>query len=591
MFRTSRTTAAIIRHLMLGTAATVAAAVLVPSLVSCKSESEPDYWVDKLEDQSWRPRAIKRLEQFFEDAATKANKNMDDPAVKALLDKIAVPMTQCYVDHYADFGSDTKTRVELIKVIAGFRDKRTEPALKKALEEWVKKPTKDEEATDIRWAIRAQKDLKLPALQDLILQTFLKVEAHSALGALVYKDLRDTMVAFPDKSWAAPLRKALEPEIPEFTKDTQGPVKNQVYWQTVAALLLGDLRDSESVEPLMRIVLDPSKGNVATTAVLALVKIGDPAINAAIKLLKGQDQKLADYHIAKVVKAGKLKEPPKDQPYVWMAAVMLGTSSSPKAVAPLLEVLKSNQYDTNKATILDELSKLPVSAESKAAFQEGFSALPVGAMNVRGEKALPFLVEESVARFFDSGMLDWLVGYMDAFKGEDEVKKDIQAQVLLTYIKLAKPAQMAKAKELVDKWGTAGEKGVKFEAKLLAQAQKVVAECGEKADCYAAYLEKSDAQKKENEFEGIKAAYMVGVLGNEETALELVDRVDGIENTSVLMAALKALDHLLPKGNTKVADKLNEILEAHAKSADSYKQQSDNVIREIMYRIRARAGA
>jgi hypothetical protein len=327
--------------------------------------------------------------------------------------------------------------------------------------------------------------------------------------------------------------------------------------------------------------------------VLALVKIGDPAIQAAIKLLKGEDQKLGEYHLAKLVKAGQLKEAPKDQPYVWMAAVMLGTSSSPKAVAPMLEVLKSNPHDTNKATILDELSKLPVTPASKAAFQEGFAALAPAARNARGERALPFIVEESIARFFDPTMLDWLVDYLDKFKGEDEVKKDIQAQVLLTFIKLAKPSQMARAKEVVEKWGTPGEKGGKykfFESKLLEQAQAVAQECGEKADCYAQYLEKSDVQKKENEFAGIKAAYMVGVFGNEDTALDLVDRIDGIENTSILMAALKALDHLLPKGNSKVADKLNEILEAHAKSADQYKMQSDNVIREIMYRIRARGG-
>ena len=40
-------------------------------------------------------------------------------------------------------------------------------------------------------------------------------------------------------------------------------------------------------------------------------------------------------------------------------------------------------------------------------------------------------------------------------------------------------------------------------SKLLEQAQKVVQECGEKADCYVGALDKSDYQKKENEFAGI----------------------------------------------------------------------------------------
>ena len=131
MIRTSRTIASLIRHLTLGTAAVVATATLATTLVSCQDESQPEYWTEKLEDPAWRSRAIKRLEQFFEDAVTRANKNMEDPEVKALLDKIVVPLTDCYVNHYEDFGSDVKTRVTLIKLISAFRDPRTEPALKK----------------------------------------------------------------------------------------------------------------------------------------------------------------------------------------------------------------------------------------------------------------------------------------------------------------------------------------------------------------------------------------------------------------------------------------------------------------------------
>ena len=77
---------------------------------------------------------MKRLEQFFEDAVTRANKNIEDPQVKALLDKVAVPLTNTYVNHYDDL--DTKTRVSLIKLLSAFRDARTEPAVKKAFEEF-----------------------------------------------------------------------------------------------------------------------------------------------------------------------------------------------------------------------------------------------------------------------------------------------------------------------------------------------------------------------------------------------------------------------------------------------------------------------
>jgi len=593
MFRTSRTVASLIRSLMLGTAATVATATLATTLVSCKDESQPEYWVDKLEDNAWRPRAVKRLEQFFEDAVTKANKNMEDPAVKALLDKIVDPLTKTYVDHYSDL--DVKTRVALIKLVAAFRDKRTEPALKKALDEYIKRPTSSQDETDIRWVIRAQADLKLASLSDPMLQVFMKVKAHSPLGALVIKDMRDTMVETVDKAWAPSLRKMLQAEIPPLdpkVKDSLGKVKNEVYWQTVAALLLGEIKDAEAVEPLMRIVLDPLKGNVATTAVLALVKIGDPAINAAIKLMKGEDKKLADFHLAKLKESQKLKEVPKDQPYVWMAAVMLGTAGNAKAASAMMEVLKSNEQEQNRAVILDEMSKLPATNQTKAAFKEGFANLKLTTRMPRGERAMPYLMEEAFTRFYDSTMLDWALAQAEEVKGYADEKKDLQAQVLLTYVKLAKPNQMGKVQELLKQYGTKADKKSKhkyFESPLVLEAEKAVQACGERVECYLSYLEKSEVQSKGKEFGGIKAAYMIGILGDESAAAELVDRLDAIENDSIMMAVLKSIDHLCPKGSEKIADRLDEILKEHRKSADRHRMAADNAIREIMYRIRARA--
>jgi flagellar basal body-associated protein FliL len=96
-------------------------------------------------------------------------------------------------------------------------------------------------------------------------------------------------------------------------------------------------------------------------------------------------------------------------------------------------------------------------------------------------------------------------------------------------------------------------------------------------------------QSKGKEFGGIKAAYMIGILGDESAAAELVDRLDAIENDSIMMAVLKSIDHLCPKGSEKIADRLDEILKEHRKSADRHRMAADNAIREIMYRIRARA--
>ena len=82
---------------------------------------------------------------------------------------------------------------------------------------------------------------------------------------------------------------------------------------------------------------------------------------------------------------------------------------------------------------------------------------------------------------------------------------------------------------------------------------------------------------------------MIAVFGDENAAKELVNRIDMLENASIAAAALYAIDFLLPKGSEEVADKFKEILAAHEKTADQHTMQSDAVIREVMYRVRARA--
>lgn len=202
MFRSSRARASLIRSLLLGTA-TTAFAVTASSvlLVGCKDESQPDYWVEKLNEDSWRARAVTRLGQFYEDASSKAKGDNSTPEVQALLNKIVEPLTKTYVEKYDKM--DGKTRVALIKLLASVRDKRTEPALKKAFEEFAKKPATSKDDADIKWAVRASADLKLDSLADPLVQAFLKLRASTMLGGITYKDFNDAMVQISPRAGRA----------------------------------------------------------------------------------------------------------------------------------------------------------------------------------------------------------------------------------------------------------------------------------------------------------------------------------------------------------------------------------------------------
>jgi hypothetical protein len=92
--------------------------LVAASVVGCKDESQPDYWVEKLDDPAWRARAVKRLEQFFEDSVTK-NGDLKSEGVQTLIGKTVDPLTKTYVDGYDTL--DDKTRVSLIKLLAARR--------------------------------------------------------------------------------------------------------------------------------------------------------------------------------------------------------------------------------------------------------------------------------------------------------------------------------------------------------------------------------------------------------------------------------------------------------------------------------------
>jgi len=81
---------------------------------------------------------------------------------------------------------------------------------------------------------------------------------------------------------------------------------------------------------------------------------------------------------------------------------------------------------------------------------------------------------------------------------------------------------------------------------------------------------------------------MIGILGDNSTRDELVGAVDGITNAAVRYVAAMAIDHLTPKGDKNVSNKLNAIITKNAKSADREKAAIDNSLKQVMYRIDAR---
>jgi HEAT repeat protein len=582
MLRSSRRLASLIGSLVLGTALPAAVSVTALVTIGCKDESQPEYWVDKLNEPSWRARAVNRFEQFFEDALTRANKDLKAQEVQDLINKSVEPLTKAYVEGADQL--DPKSRVTLIKLLSGYKDKRTEPALQKALTDFAKNPRTSKDDQDIKWAAIAISDMKLESSSGPMLEAFLKLRANTMLGGMVYKDYNAAMLSMPSKSWVGPLIQKLEAEVTrpqgKKNKDAIEDYMDQQFWQTTAAALLGKIGDPAAVEPLIKIILDPAKVDFQATAVVALIQLGKPAEDAAIKLLKG-DEKLTTYCTRRIKDTGGEV---KGKPCVQTAAIILGSIGRPEAIPAMIEVLKSETDEGTKAIIARELAKLPTTPDSLAAFKATYESLAVGAQVPPGQPALEVLTE-AAGGFFDSSLVPWLLGRAEATKGgEADERKALQQSITVTSIKLAKPDQLPLVKKAVGSYGTQLEKD------LLAQAEGLLKACGDRAPCYVEAIQKSENQERKTQFTGIKAAYMAAIFGNEQTRDEIVSRLDSIDNAAVRFVSAQAIDKLSPKGSKPAVDKMNAIIEKNAKSPDRDKAMGDAPLKQVMYRLSARGG-
>ncbi|MBM4361770.1 MAG: HEAT repeat domain-containing protein [Deltaproteobacteria bacterium] len=577
----SRPVAALVRSLLISTPTlvTVAAAALT---VGCKDESQPEYWVEKLSDRAWQGNAVKRMEQFFEDTFTRTNKDLAAPDMKALADKLVEPLTKLYVDSYSDL--DDKTRESVVKLIGSFRDPRGEPALKKAFEEFAKSGKGGE---DVKWAARAAKEMKADGLAESLGQAFDKLKAASKDGAIAYRDLNEALLASPSKSWSGLLRMKLAADIerPADGKDAAAveKFKNELFWQNTAAQLLGELRDESAVEPLVKIMLDPAKADIQATAVLALVKLGKPAAQRVIKIVQDQDPDMASFAAVRVQRATGAKEAPKDRPHLATGALILGVMGRSEAVEPLTAALADTKLDeVTRAVMARELGKLPATAAAKQAFKTAFESISLETQIPPGAGALHVLAE-TAGSFYDPEFVDWLLDRADKTKGSGDEKTLLQSTALVTAIKLMKPDQVAAVGAAVTKWGTQLEKDA------FAQAGELLKACGTDVSCYLANIEKSENQQRARQSVAIKAGYMVGILGDEKARVGLIDRLGAIDNAAVRFVASQTIDFLSPKGSAEAAAALEKIIDKNARSADKDKAAGDAPLKQVMYRIRARA--
>jgi hypothetical protein len=598
MFRTVRRIAPLLSSLLFGVAL-VGGATAAGGLAGCADENEPETWVKRLNDPATRVAAVNRLVQFFDDRMSKDKGDRNGPEVKPLLDEIVQPMTERCVA--GDL--DERTSAKLVKFLADTHDPKAESCYIKVLKDF--KPDSKETEENVRWVARAigpmQHKGEIKGMAGPLIDVFLALRPSKLKKEPeLYRDVHDAMVQIADPSWETQLIDRLNRPITD-RKDV-ATLRDEVYWQTTAAEILGILKSSNAVKPLIKEVLSPSKADIAVTAINALIKIGKPSVGPTVALLRGEDADLVKYSKEENLKAsagpdGKVPESAAksaDKAYVGTAAIILAAIGRDEGAAALTSAIDKLDKgdDLSRAIIARELPKLPKNADVIKTFQAIYEKTPTNLSIPPGSGARESLLENA-SYFFDASLVPWIAKTAVDLKGEAEDVDAIRAASLTTCLKLMTADQTADVEKLFSikaqgpdgkptTLGKAYEKEYKITKDLLAA-------CGNKTDCYIGKATEPAAQQQETQFQGIKSLYMLGVYGGPDVRQKLIDAMPKLTNPALRFTAVQVIDRLSPKGDPAMAAALQKIVDEGEASKDGNKIAGNSSFKMVIYRLHARA--
>jgi len=588
MFRTTSRISQHLRSLLFGASVAAGVTMAMGGIVGCADENDPETHVKYLQDPAKRTPAVNRLVQFFEDAMTKDKGDRSGPSVKPLLDKIVEPMSQTCVND----DLDEKTRSKVVKFLSDARDPRGGPCLIKTLKDY--KPDSTEE--DVRAAARGVGPMKLKEAAGPLFEAFTKIKNSKPKAQLITLDVTNALVELSDPSWESQCVNMVGKPIND--RKDMNLFKDELYWQVTCARILGNLKSANAVKPLIKVMLSPIKGDIQATTMYALIKIGKPAIDPALKLLRGEDAELVEYAKVEFLKAqtgedGKVPDAakkPAETAYLNPAALVLGSIGREEAAAPMVEAL-AKADDAGKVIIARELLKLPASPDTLKAVQGVYEKTPAGLTIPPGANAREALLER-MSYTFDASLVPWLVKDALALKGDEGDLETVRAATFQTTMKLMKPDQVAEVDKLYDAKingpdGKPTQLGKAYEKEYKATKELLTA-CGDKLDCYFGKLSDPNTAVGDGQIVGIKSAYMVGVLGTPEIRAKLADTMPKIANDGIRFASVQVIDHFAPKGDAASAAKLQKIVDDAEATKDQKKIQSVNFFKEVVYRLNAR---
>lgn len=547
-------------------------------------ENDPMTHVNRLSDAAMRPAAVDRLIQSYNDALTVDNNDRNGPKVRRILEAAVPALSQhCVAEDF-----DDKTQSKVVKLLSDARDMRGLPCLSKTLDEY--EPDVTEE--NVRMAARAVAAMKANDAAGPLFSAFKKLHASQPKAAMIYRDMNEAVVALSDPSWETPCITMTGRPIQD-RKDIH-VYNDESYWQLTCAQVLGRLKSEKAVPNLIKIMLSPQKVQVQSTAINALIKIGKPAVAPTLALLRGENAELIEYAKTETLKSstgpdGRAPEAARKEAakaYFLPAAVILGSIGREEAAAPMIKEIGKTD-EVSKVILARELLKLPISAASMKAVRDVYErtslavTIPPG-MNARG------VLLEQLGYAFDASVVPWVMKETLRQRGSDEDLEEERGNAYVLALKMAKLDQWREVDKLGNLkvfGGMTIAKGYEKETRL---AKALLEECIDNLPCYTNKLANPTVHIADKQFIGIKAAYMVGILGTDAVKPHLLELIPQISGDAARFVMVQVIDHFSPQGDPAAAAKLLGLLAEAEEEKNAQKTANYSYFRQFGFRLLAR---
>lgn len=547
-------------------AVTASVAFATTCLVACADENDPKTWVKRLDDPAQRTPAIKRLNEMFDSAMSAANSDREDPKVKAIIDDSAEALTKTYTTS----SLDEKTRKDLMKLLAEMADPKAAPAFAKAFQDY--EPGKNDE--DVKFAAQGTTRLatsgKLSdqALIDALWDAFAKFQPSKAKSINLVKDLQAAVKTVKHASYAPKAVALLAAPVTDPKNPQQGMDQIQ-FWQLTAVQLIGDTKFTPGVKPLVTVLMTPTKKDLTFPVRLALHKMPKESEPVLVQALKGE----GDF--------AKLAEAYPENAYVPLVAEPLAYISRPAGRDAIVDALANAKSDQNRTLLATYLTYFPTDAKLIKAYTDAYNKIaPDAAIPLMGGANGHAILAGAAANFFDPSVTDWILKEVASAKGE--AADAMPASGLPAAIKIMTPDQAKAVEAAVNKIP-----GQAIEKDMFKSANAVLDKCKKDAACYLGVLDTPVPSAPPAAKMGhVKAVYMAAMFPGADTKAKLLEKLEKIKDGSVRLALLEAVDHLSPKGDAAVADKLEKQVETD--TAAGNKAGTDEMYR-VALKLRSRA--